>query len=327
MDDVDRNLITAWQIVCERCSADPVFAAKRVAMARRRMMRKPLRDFCLALRASDTRITDCKFYIHTKYAVEDKVAHLVDLNGESVRELLKPIENRWPGMLARHAAAKVGVCHEVIMRWAKRGVIKVEYYRPGSDGWWGPMAPYVSWSQAIDPQHMEGRRPDEVWGSSWLKLWERVPAEFHQTVQRVPRLRDDPRYGVVFSGWDWLCPGTVDGAGKWKACGRRCRWLYASVPVFRVQDFLGEAFPCPVGLPSQVGMGEADFRFACEKCVGWQGYQGSQRRPSFVWNKFVRHISGGLLFGHEVERPEGVCEWTRQKGNAKLRAAAVAERG
>ena len=114
-----------------------------------------------------------------------------------------------------------------------------------------------------------------------------------------------------FHDWHWTCP----------ACHRGVRKLYFPLPVPYVETYLNlrlappghtlhEADAPPIPLPT----------FACEDChhlthIDERSYKG--------WNAFVTHLTCGLLYGHEVPRPE---EWpyelpaTYRKGQPATRA-------
>ncbi|MEX2213204.1 MAG: hypothetical protein WD768_03690 [Phycisphaeraceae bacterium] len=310
MDEIDHRLIDAWDKVCERIKRDPEFAAARRRMLERKIVTQPMRDWCVALRASDTRISDFHFIITYRDDWEKKMAHRVQLCGESLQLLLKPVANPWPGMRQRDAADKLGVCFEVVGQWIKKGLVQARWEHPGGDNYFGKPSPWVWWDGVRDPQHKDGKTPDAVWGSLWQYLWKRVPADWTQEVWRVPRERLDPRYGVVFSGWNWRCPGTVDVNGKWQPCGKLVRWLYAALPPLRVQDFLGER--SPLDLP-RLPDGPHAFRMACMDCTGWDTLKHGKKDPMFWWNQFVRHVSGGLLLGSDVEYPFGAGEWGKSQ--------------
>src|SRR5438552_10195316 len=49
--------------------------------------------------------------------------------------------------------------------------------------------------------------------------------------------------------------------------------------------------------------------FACRKCwrvrnISWANHTG--------WNEFISHISGGMIYGHEVPRPLDICPIVRK---------------
>ncbi len=324
MDQIDVNLIDAWRRICERARRDATFAAERSKLARRAIVTRPMRASCLCVRAADTRIDDVHFALVSRRAYASGDAHEVDLHGEGVRDVCKPVSIRYPGVRIKNFASRFGIAEAQVWRWMKKGEINVRYEKAGAHvGYFGKDVPWVWTRGPVDPNRMKGMEIEEIWGSLWQGLWRRVPTAFHQTVMRVPRMRPR-RYkdGVTreqFRGWDWMCPGVLDERGKVKSCGRQVQRLYAAVPVYRVQDFLGEV--SPVALPDlheavgSIGHEGERLRFACNQCVNWMHVQGTN--PSYAWNMFVRQMSGGLLFGSEVERPDDFAGFKRKKAAAR----------
>jgi hypothetical protein len=197
----------------------------------------------------------------------------------------------------------------------------------------------VVWSDgALDPGASKGRPPARWWGTLWRSLAENIPCEFEQVVERVPRWLpygsrkrregEDRAQDMRFRGWQWRCPGLLEehGAGvriedraeadlsaldppprsSSSACGRLVRTLYAPLPVWTVGRYLDLQEGLNVeGLSGQWYPGVMDRwagrrSLACERCwklqrTSFAGYRG--------WNELVTHLSGGLLYGREVEQP------------------------
>ncbi len=214
-------------------------------------------------------------------------------------------------------------------RWelvsSSKAPLSVRYEHPHCHGHAGVDVAVVWTRRPIDPNATQGEPPHPVWGSMWESMFERVPDHFEVTLRRVPRFRR--RAGRrLFHGWDWLCPGRIDTLTKVPVgCGRRCRRLFLSLPVCTIGRWFGSGEGVEVGEQESADGGEALSRkrlglvgrwfpglddplagqrsFACRRC--WRvnklylyDYKG--------WNEFVTYISGGLLFGHEVDRPTWV---------------------
>ena len=56
MDDIEKNILAAWEKVLPIVRRDSVERAKRLRRRGNAMMRKPPRAWCLAVRANDHRI-------------------------------------------------------------------------------------------------------------------------------------------------------------------------------------------------------------------------------------------------------------------------------
>lgn len=94
-----------------------------------------------------------------------------------------------------------------------------------------------------------------------------------------------------------------------RRCGRRVRYLYGPLPVWTLAKSLGAnldlELPEGCGLAGTWNPGMDDRwagmrSFACKHC--WN-LRGMTLTSSSGWNDFVTWLSGGLLYGHEVDRP------------------------
>ena len=59
MDELDHNLLMAWQRVWDKCKVNPAEARRRWRRSRPgTVLDRPHRAFCVAIRASDTRLNE-----------------------------------------------------------------------------------------------------------------------------------------------------------------------------------------------------------------------------------------------------------------------------
>src|SRR5205085_3834108 len=130
---------------------------------------------------------------------------------------------------------------------------------------------------------------DILWGTQWRYLGDHVPDGIEQTIVRVPRFRiraeskSGRSGGETFCGWTWICP----------ACEVKARvLLYPLDPQYGV-NLLAQDFPHLTGAPLPAPI----KRFACARCVKVLNFT---RFDSNSWNKLVSHLTGGLLYGHDV---------------------------
>ncbi|MCI0674167.1 MAG: hypothetical protein L0Y42_00130 [Phycisphaerales bacterium] len=384
MDRLDTILLEAWNRVGARVRRKRISALKRSRRRFKGVLRRPMREWCLVIRASDTRIARLADWVEERQeevATEgctsrctgetpvpptpvpptcgDPIrrgrAHLVTLSGRAIRELCKPIWIDWPGVTLHEAAKMCGREYKTIKNWARQGVFKVDYYRefkfpgdmkerrkPIDEGVSARQRlsmergrPRVWTPSPMDPNNFTGRAPHAVWGTMWQHLWERLPEDYELVVERVANWR--VRKGKqVFRGWEFVCPGRLDESGEYKGCGRRCRYLYGPQTVWTLARAMqsemdgGEGFdmpPPPEAAPEGPrlvgqwfpGLDDPTHNagprsFACKQC--WHvrntcmaNYNG--------WNEFVAQISGGLLYGRDVERPEEICPLKRKRREYK----------
>ena len=298
VDELDQNLWAAWERVRGRLAGDASARGRRYERRLRAALRRPVGAWCVGLRASDRRIERSAFI--EREAVWDRQRHRLMMFGGLVRELCKPVVIPWPGLIWEEAAGRLGVDPRTMIQWMDRGWVASRRERvPGRRG----LPTRYVWTRGggIDVCRPQGHDP--VWGTLWQGLWRHIPDEFEQIIERVPRrrlargpCREQPAgEGGVFRGWDWVCPGRMAADGRELGCGRVCKKLVAPLPAWTLDRAAGM---------EQVDRWVADAtprysRFACLRC--WN-VQPAASDEAAAWNQFVSVISGGLLYGREVER-------------------------
>lgn len=407
MDELDHNLLDAWNRVFEQCRNDPAEARRRYErVLPGGMFDRPVRAWCVGLRASDTRLVqgignrelgvggesqDLKRWMRGRPlpmgSEEDdpigaQAAHEIMMDGELIQQLGGPVSIPYPGVPLTEAAKMLGRDYGGMRRWlpvgagrsrverdrlAQRGMsdgrliwatfdepgfpLKVRYEPPGKHGRRGRETPVVWSDQPLDPGAARGMPPAKWWGSLWMSLAEKIPVGFEQVLERVPRFL--PCQGEMrFRGWLWRCPGLVQGVGSRESgigtsqstlplnspsastsvspCGKLVPKLYAPLPVWTV----GRAFGVTEGLQVEGLAGEwlpgvmdrwaGRRRLACRTC--WQVRNGGSAERH-GWNEFVTHLSGGLLFGSDVEKPADFQYERRRPRRARKRKDVSGQRG
>ena len=92
-----------------------------------------------------------------------------------------------------------------------------------------------------------------------------------------------------FGGWMFVCPG----------CKRTVQRLYCPLPAMRLRVQLSVR-------GGAAGLGDACeplHAFACHAC---HRVVSGSLWEDHGWNTFIGHVTGGLLYGHEVPRPEAL---------------------
>ncbi|MEM6258572.1 MAG: hypothetical protein AAGI37_09700 [Planctomycetota bacterium] len=266
--------------------------------------------------------------------VRAQVAHEIVLDGDVLQRLGGPVRIDYPGVPLTEAAALLGRDYGGMRRWlpvgagrsrverdtlGRRGrtydgrlqwaafedpgyALKVRYEPPGRHNRRGREVPVVWSDHPLDPGASKGRPPAWWWGSMWTGLSEKIPSAFEQVVQRVPRLMPYPsQHGegeraLRFRGWLWTCP----------CCGKAVPKLYAPLPVWTIGQYLGVEEGLAVEglsgewLPGVIDRWAGRRRLKCRRC--WRVRDGGAA-DLHGWNEFVAYMSGGLLYGHEVEQP------------------------
>ncbi|MEL7087649.1 MAG: hypothetical protein AAGL98_04285, partial [Planctomycetota bacterium] len=315
MDELDANLMVAWDGVRAKLRGDRAALGRRYERGLRAALRRPPRAWCLSIRASDTRIKRSAFIEPER--VSERLAHRLLMFGDLIRHLCKPVEIDWPGVVYDDAATRLGIDPRTIYDWIRHGWVESRRERvPGRRG--SPTRHVWTRPGGIDVGCPQGRGPE--WGVLWRDLYRKVPGHFEQVIRRVPRLRssshqiDEPSAGDFrgdFRGWDWECPGRMAADGTELGCGRRCKKLIAPLPVWTIERAMGPPSPSspPPEVPPEVardasgrataksgaarlGAGRlvADAsprrsRFACAECWNPQHLPRSAGGSDAAWNQ------------------------------------------
>lgn len=397
MDELDHNLLMAWDRVFERCRKDPVEARRRYDRMRAGgVYDRPVRAWCVAIRASDSRLDEL-VYGGESAAMRARVAHEIEVDAYTLSALCGPVRIPYPGVPMREAAAMLGRDPASIKKWLPvqigktvaekeafvqeryrsgsgrgerrwaeyyahetgRGVFNVRYEPAGAAGRKAGMEVPVVWcDHDLDPGGFMGRPPSRWWGTLWRYLADAVPDHFEQGLVREPVVQPYEG-GARFRGWQWRCPGLLEARGvrlgaRGKAepliergefeeetqapglkpqdstCGRAVRALYAPLPVRTIGEYFGVKEGLEVeGLSGQWYPGVMDRwagrrSLACERC--WK-----IKRQTFTnstgWNELVTYLSGGLLYGREVEKPSDFEFERRRKRVPRAKQGGRLERG
>jgi hypothetical protein len=351
MDALDIILTDAWNRMSKRLRENRVSALKRSRRRFKGVLTRPMREWCLVIRASDTRITAGNALIdacgeraipHPEgegelAAIGRHEPHTLLLTGKLIRELTKPITIPWPGVTYEEAAKICGREYKTMKGWilrsSKKGHFKIDYYREfkfpestrrSKNGQSG--RPYVWTPSPIDPNNFEGRAPHPVWGTLWQWMWEKLPQEHEFEVQRVPmtRMRNGKE---CFRGWNFVCPGRLDVEGNLTGCGRRCTYLYAPQTMWTLAQALCDGSETGFELPPPEVSGltgewfpgmsdpvkDATHGMRSFACKECWRVRSACMAKSDGWNEFVSQISGGLLYGRDVPRPAEICPVKRKK--------------
>ena len=289
--DVELALLNAWSQKHDWIMAEKGELERRLARRQSASFRCPLRAFCVAIRASDHRVNDdhaeiCPRHTLTRHGPghEGRYAeHTVIITDKLVEVACRPFQITAPGEPAYHVAAKLGCSVGDVRTLRRIGSLRTDP-KPGLMGRRGPPVPLVFTRQIMDPTAKAKRGQDRAMGSEWLFAHIHMPTGFRQEVTRVPRYRRI-RGKDHFIGWSWICP----------CCRRRAHTLYypqAHPDLAVMQGF--------AHLPAGWQQTHAPF-FACSTCHGVIWFFRTDLRTT--WHQLVLHYSGGLLYGHEVEKP------------------------
>lgn len=295
MDDLDRALLDAWHRVLPRLQAEPAERLRRLARRRRPALMRPPRAWCLALRASDTRLAP---FATDAHAAARRLPHTIELDAPLVRRLTAPVRLPAMGEDWQHIAGLLGVHEETLRSAVRAGVLRARHH-PRLGGKPGKPVPIFAPAdphRLFDPAHANLRTPpDPRWGTLWQSLADRLPDGFTQTLERHPRTRNDPRDAPGrtprFRGWLWRCP----------ACHAPVRTVFLPLPPATLQSLLGvdlheDGHLIPIQ-HAELATQTYPTTFACHRCHGVRYFDSKSKDG---WNHLVTILSGGLLYGSEV---------------------------
>src|SRR5688572_3640926 len=129
---ISEGLSRLWS----KLDGDPAELARRLERRRGTLIGRPPRAWCLAVRASDTRITGNGALTFDSEEKTRISRHEVALDAPLVRRLCAGVRIDPPGETLRDVARKLGVCARGLTVARLRGVFDVHYKR-GLGGWWG----------------------------------------------------------------------------------------------------------------------------------------------------------------------------------------------
>jgi hypothetical protein len=284
MDALDQAIVRAWAALAPKLREDRAEAIRRAGRVRGAVLRRPVRAWCCCVRASDTRI---------KAGDGREGPHTVRLSAARLRSLCAPVHIDWPGERWTIVADKMGLHPESLRSLMKRGVFRSCTVHPNVVGSRGKPVPMLWTVSPVDPNAEVGRCPDPHWGTLWLHLHEQIPEGASIVARRVPVVLPYPRRDGStdhrFRGFRFLCPGLTEGT----ACGRSVSRLYLPIPMLTIHHINHAEL-------SDLREDARDTRWACRFC---HRIKPVDLGSKVGWNEFVAHVSGGLLYGHEVQQP------------------------
>jgi hypothetical protein len=129
MNDVERLILEAWEKLGPGIMGDEDELARRLARRRTPALMRPVRAWCLALRASDTRITAYDWILTPEHAMEldhpehayEPIEHTVTIQPHGLRKFCRPVRTDSLGQEVGEVARELGVSKQAVLaRWAGR---------------------------------------------------------------------------------------------------------------------------------------------------------------------------------------------------------------
>src|SRR5947207_1462852 len=119
MNEVARLVLEAWEKLGPKILSDPHELAKRLARRRMAIINRPVRAWCLAIRASDTRITPAHWVISPEHAMDldhpahpyEPIEHEVIIRPHALRKFCRPVRTDSWGQRVEEVAKQLGAHH------------------------------------------------------------------------------------------------------------------------------------------------------------------------------------------------------------------------
>src|SRR5438045_117038 len=133
MNDVARLVLEAWQKLGPKIMADPEELPRRLARRRMPIMTRPPRAWCLAIRASDRRITPAHWVISPEHAMDvdhpehpyEPIEHEVIIQTHAIQRYCIPVS--FSIAEAVDVARMLGVSNAMLLYARRRGRFFVDY--------------------------------------------------------------------------------------------------------------------------------------------------------------------------------------------------------
>src|SRR2546421_2873940 len=189
--ELERGIREAWLRLRGKILSDPQELHRRLARRRSKSLTRPPRAWCIAIRASDRRITPAHWVISPEHAMDldhplhpyEPIEHEVTIQTHAIRRYCHPVS--FSREQAVEVAQMLGVSD---VRHARRiGQFHVDYI-PGLGGKRGHPVPLLSnGKKLLDPGHGNFFSPPHpIWGAHWEFLSHLFPDDFEQTITRKP---------------------------------------------------------------------------------------------------------------------------------------------
>src|SRR5688572_2118790 len=203
-DDIVDILCAAWRRVREGLRGKPAEVRRRLKRGREMWKKRPPRAWCLAIRASDTRINPVTARCEPEAAAYPRecvpgaartayARHRVTLDVELLRELIRPVRIHEWGEEITEVARRVGRREAGLEIARFKGRLRT-HFDPPTAGHGGSPRAIVSATGWLDPGAHLLQQADPVWGWTGKIAYWRVPDELEpQTIERLPFYQDRTR--------------------------------------------------------------------------------------------------------------------------------------
>ncbi len=184
MDDITRNLRDAWKQIAPLLRRNPHELTKRLARQKSAQLQSPPRAWCLAIRATDTRLAalvddiDC---------TTSPIAHTLNLTTRDLEKLAAPVHLAKGGQRLREVARKLGTTPRGLLDARLNGTFATRHVA-GLGGAGGKPRPLLSTDRALDRAARSFALADRAWSDTAAHALGRIPRGLSVTLTRVPHM-------------------------------------------------------------------------------------------------------------------------------------------
>src|SRR3954469_482049 len=130
MTDVVRLLLEAWEKLGDTIKQNPKELRRRLARRRLLIMTRPVRAWCLGLRASDHRINSANWILTPMHALDlnhpehpyEPIEHTVTIQPHGLRKFCRPVRTDSWGEPVQDVAKQLGITPQALSHARHAGV-------------------------------------------------------------------------------------------------------------------------------------------------------------------------------------------------------------
>src|SRR6266436_2151292 len=135
--EVERNIREAWVRVRGEILSDPGELHRRLARRRSKILSRPPRAWCIAVRACDRRIGPGYWVIFPEHALEldhpehpyEPIEHEVTIQTHAIRRYCHPVRIAKPNEVVSDVAKRLGVTQRALRRARLQGMYQEHSYK------------------------------------------------------------------------------------------------------------------------------------------------------------------------------------------------------
>ncbi|HEX8524727.1 MAG TPA: helix-turn-helix domain-containing protein, partial [Tepidisphaeraceae bacterium] len=190
MDDLEKSIRAAWSRI--RPTLSPSDITHRLTRIHTNAYQRPPRPWCLAIRATDTRLNEATAIISPRCALSINPStgrfspHSVTLDRDSLLKLCSLIHLSPPGHTIDELSALLGVSRSRLL-WPRIKNRFRTHYITGLEGKHkGRPRPLLYTDKSLDPNALNFQSHHPLWTWTSTHLLSRIPNDFSATVTRIP---------------------------------------------------------------------------------------------------------------------------------------------